>query len=161
MNDVFDEDLIRELGLDPEDVNGPGEVVKNKKPLPPKDPVPAAQESQEPPAPAAQADAPVKKPAAPAPEVKESKARPEPEPEDLSGYAKGLSQDLPVHLAAVVAKKSLKLKDILGVRSGEIMEFDKLPQDPIDLVANGKLIAKAELVVVDGKLGAKVIKLVK
>lgn len=154
MGDMFDEDLIRELGLDPAELQPSG--VK-----------PAAAQPQKPPVPPTKAPVkPETKAAAPNPEnkaaaapVKTTEAKvPAQSTED---YGNALSQDIPVQLAAVVAKKSLKIRDILDLQLGEIIDFKKSTQDPIDLVANGKLIAKAELVVIDGRLGARIVKLVK
>ena len=166
-DDVFDEDLIKELGLDPEDVNGP--KLNKKKRVKPAEPAPAPQddlgddfddefnlEDEDQPAP------PVKKkrrePAAPPPEVDQTQV--EVPQEDLSTQAREGSQDIPVHLAAVVGKKSVKLNDVLNMQVGDFLSFKKNPTDPIDLVANGKLIAKGELVLIDGKVGLRIVKLV-
>ncbi len=63
--------------------------------------------------------------------------------------------------SAVLSKKSLKLQSILDFKPGDVVEFKKLPHDLLDLVANGKLVAKAELVLIDGQLGARIVKLIK
>lgn len=67
-----------------------------------------------------------------------------------------LAQDMPVQLVAVLAKRTMSLRDLLSIRQGEVLEFKKLPQESIDLVANGKLIAKGELVLVDGKIALQI-----
>jgi len=162
MNDVFDEELIKELGLDPEDIHGPKER-NAKRPIRPaaKTPVKVPAKATQPPE-----KKPVQ-PQAPEPQAPEPKAPAAPQPakpkvpETLEDQATRISQDIPVHLAAVLAKKSVKLKDILELKTGEVLEFKKLPQEPLDLVANGKLIAKAELVLIDGKIGARIVKLIK
>ncbi|HLD44936.1 MAG TPA: FliM/FliN family flagellar motor switch protein, partial [bacterium] len=69
--------------------------------------------------------------------------------------------EIPVQMAAVLAKKTMRLSEILTLNVGEVLEFKKQPNEPLDLVANGKLVAKAELVVVDGKLGVRIVKLVR
>lgn len=176
MNDVFDEDLMRELGLDPAEI----EAVK----------VPQAKKAPPPtPRPAAAAPAVASRPAAPAPKPPVRAPQPapvlEPEddetppspgaktplpqpartaprpPEDIAAYGEKMTQSLPVHLAAVVAKKSLALKDVIEMRLGEVIDFKKPMGEPIDLVVNGKLVAKAELVLVDGRIGARIVKLVR
>jgi flagellar motor switch protein FliN len=162
MNDVFDEDLIKELGLDPSDFKNPG---AEGAPAPKKKPVtkpvakPAAKAEGVPPKPAAKpvAAKPKAEPApAPAPAPKVDTA-----PDDLSDHGKNLTQNIPVQLVAVLAKKAMKLKDVIQMKTGEVLEFRKMPEEPIDLVANGKLVAKADLVLVDGKVGARIVKLVK
>jgi len=157
MNDVFDEELIKELGLDPEDLTKEKPNLK-KRPLSArsKPPVKAA---AKPPIPK---EKPQEKPIEKIPEEKAAvESVKESQPETMEDQAARVSKDIPVHLAAVIAKKSIKLKDILELKTGEVLDFKKLPQDPLDLVANGKLIAKAELVLIDGKLGARIIKLIK
>ncbi|MBF0104894.1 MAG: FliM/FliN family flagellar motor switch protein [Deltaproteobacteria bacterium] len=176
--DVFDEDLVRELGLDPADLQGPtvkkerrhassaaraslDDIAKpaaeagsiqpptvqapQPKPVPPKPPLPKMPPPK-PPIPQQRAD------------LSQPKKE-EPAPDDE--YAIEMSKDIPVQLVAVIAKKSARLKDLLDLKRGEVVEFKKLAADPIDLVANGKLVAKAELVLVDGRVGARVVKLVK
>ena len=83
------------------------------------------------------------------------------EPEDLRHYGHQPSGEVPVHLAAVIGKKTITLRDVMELKMGEVLDFKKQPQDPIDLVANGKLVAKAELVMIDGRVGARIIKLIK
>lgn len=154
MGDMFDEDLIRELGLDPAE-------------LQPTDSKPAAQLPKTA-KPETKGTAPTPRTAPPVTPNPENKvaapaktAETKVPEQSMEDYGNVLSQDIPVQLAAVVAKKSLKVRDILDMQLGEIIDFKKSTQEPIDLVANGKLIAKAELVVIEGRLGARIVKLVK
>jgi flagellar motor switch protein FliN/FliY len=168
-NDVFDEDLMRELGLDPED------IANVKVPPPPqKKSVPPAPQPQSQTQPRSDAK-PVARPPAPKPPQEPSltdKTQAEPVsqppqsprpavPADPRGHAERIVQGIPVHLAAVVAKKSIPLREAVELSVGEVVDFKKSPEEPIDLVANGKLVAKAELVMIDGKIGARIVKLVR
>ncbi len=72
-----------------------------------------------------------------------------------------LAPDVPVQLTAMMGRKSATVKDLLDLKAGDIVEFDRKPADPLDIVVSGKVIAKAELVVVDGRLGVRVLKLFK
>lgn len=112
-------------------------------------------------APAAPSIPPISRASAAAVPLGAEAAAAHPEPADLSEHNLNVSQDIPVQLAVVLAKQALKLQDILALKIGDVMDFKKAPQDPIDLVANGKLVAKAELVMVDGKMGVRILKLVK
>lgn len=179
--DVFDEDLVRELGLDPEDLNGPKLNKKRREgepAAPAAAPTPAATPQSKPSAPSPQARPIPPKPAAPQqatkPQAKPAGA-PIPPPsakplppapqvnaeEQIEEQALRVSRDVPVQLAAVLAKKSLKLQNILEYKLGDVIDFKKQPHDLLDLVANGKLIAKAELVMIDGSVGARIVKLIK
>jgi flagellar motor switch protein FliN len=70
-----------------------------------------------------------------------------------------LTSDIPVQIVAVLGKKSVTVKDIVSLRMGEVVELNRLPNEAIDLVANGKLIAKGELVDIDGRLGLRILKI--
>lgn len=71
------------------------------------------------------------------------------------------SEDVPVRLVAVLGKKNVVLKDLLKFKVGQTIDLERAPNEFVDLEANGKLVAKGELVEIDGKLGVRVIKIVK
>lgn len=160
MSDVIDDELMKELGLDDDDLK----VIENKKTTPRVSPSATAQTSvghktesgmesfkKSPPS--------VSVPVPPSPQITQPKAKPE--TPSFAEQTASLSKDLPVQLAVVLAKKSLSLGQVLEMRVGEVMELSRQPSDPIDLVANGKLVAKAELVMVDGQVGVRILKLMK
>src|SRR5262245_39993836 len=70
-----------------------------------------------------------------------------------------LTADIPVQIVAVLGKKSVTVKDVVSLRMGQVVELHRLPNEAIDLVANGKLIAKGELVEIDGRLGVRILKI--
>jgi flagellar motor switch protein FliN/FliY len=69
----------------------------------------------------------------------------------------GLLLDVGVEVAAVVGVRELKLEQVLAIHPGAIIDLDKHAGEPIELYVNGKPIALAEIVVVDGRLGARVV----
>ncbi len=69
-----------------------------------------------------------------------------------------MASDVPVQLVAVLAKQTITVKDLVQMKMGQVVEFNRYPNEAIDLVANGRLMAKGELVEVDGKLGLRIIK---
>lgn len=69
----------------------------------------------------------------------------------------GLLLDVGVEVAAVVGTRELKLEQVMGIQPGTIIDLDKHAGSPIELYVNGKPIALAEIVVVDGRLGARVV----
>lgn len=71
----------------------------------------------------------------------------------------GLTADVPVQLVAVLGKKAISIKEILSLKKGQVLELNRFPNEAVDLVANGKLMAKGELVEIDGKLGVRIIKI--
>lgn len=72
-----------------------------------------------------------------------------------------LAPDVAVQVTAMIGRKSTTVKDLLDLKMGDVVEFDRKPMDPLDIVVAGQVIAKAELVVVDGRLGVRVLKLFK
>lgn len=85
-----------------------------------------------------------------------------PLPRQMSSVDKkvvNLTSDIPVQIVAVLGKKSVTVKDIISMRMGQVIELNRLPNEAIDLVANGKLVAKGELVEVDGRLGIRILKI--
>lgn len=146
-NDVLDDDLMKELGLDPnemQEVKIKQDKVDKQKPVAPPPPAPSktAKASTQPP---------------PAPKTTQA-VIPD---EDLKTYGQKMAQEIPVNLAAVIGKRTLSLKNVIEFQVGDVIDFKKEPQDLIDLVANGKLVAKAELVLVEGRVGARIIKLIR
>ncbi len=71
----------------------------------------------------------------------------------------GLTADVPVQVVAVLGKKVTTIKEIISLKKGQVLELNRFPNEAIDLVANGRLIAKGELVEIDGKLGVRIIKI--
>jgi flagellar motor switch protein FliN/FliY len=55
--------------------------------------------------------------------------------------------------------KRMLLRDILDLCSGTVVELDQQLQDPVDLLLDGKVIARGEVVVVDGNYGLRVTQL--
>jgi len=73
----------------------------------------------------------------------------------------GLAPDVPVSLVAVIGKTSTSVGDLLKLRQGHVVELGRPPGETVDVVANGRLIARGELVDIDGQLGVRILKMVK
>lgn len=82
-------------------------------------------------------------------------------PEFEASDARGLQsidliQDVPLEVTVQLGKTRMKIKDILELGEGAIVELDKLAGEPVDLLVNGKLIAIGEVVVIDENFGFRV-----
>ncbi len=64
--------------------------------------------------------------------------------------------DVPMTLTVELGRTRQLVKDILGLGEGSIIELDKLAGEPVDLLVNGKLIAKGEVVVIDENFGVRI-----
>lgn len=69
--------------------------------------------------------------------------------------------DVPVKVSAVLGKKRMIVADLLALGAGAIIELDRRVGEPIDLYINDTLIARGELVMVDGVLGVTMTEIVR
>jgi flagellar motor switch protein FliN/FliY len=68
----------------------------------------------------------------------------------------GLIMDVPLQVTVELGNTRMKIKEILELGLGSIIELDKLAGDPVDIYVNGKMIAKGEVVVIDENFGIKI-----
>lgn len=64
--------------------------------------------------------------------------------------------DIPMKVVVELGKTVLKIKDILELGPGSIIELDKLSGEPVDILVNGRQIAKGEVVVIDENFGIRI-----
>ena len=68
----------------------------------------------------------------------------------------GLILDVPLQVTVELGSTRMKIKDILELGLGSIIELDKLAGEPVDIYVNSKLIAKGEVVVIDENFGIRI-----
>ncbi|MDF2986644.1 MAG: flagellar motor switch protein FliN [Eubacterium sp.] len=68
----------------------------------------------------------------------------------------GLIMDLPLQVTVELGRTQKLIRDILEFGSGSIIELDKLAGEPVDILVNGKPIAKGEVVVIDESFGVRI-----
>lgn len=68
----------------------------------------------------------------------------------------GLLMDVTMNMTVELGRATMTIRDILGLGEGSIIELQKLAGEPVDLLVNGKLIAKGEVVVIDENFGVRV-----
>lgn len=64
--------------------------------------------------------------------------------------------DVPLEVTVELGKTSKRIKEILEFSPGTIIELDKLAGEPIDILVNGKYVAKGEVVVIDENFAIRV-----
>lgn len=69
--------------------------------------------------------------------------------------------DVPVKISAVLGKRRMSVTDLMALDAGAIIELDRRVGEPIDLYINDTLIARGELVLVDGVLGVTMTEIVR
>ncbi len=68
--------------------------------------------------------------------------------------------DVPMHITVELGRTTRMIREVLNLGTGSIIELDKLAGEPVDLLVNGKLIAKGEVVVIDESFGVRVTEIV-
>jgi flagellar motor switch protein FliN/FliY len=68
--------------------------------------------------------------------------------------------DINLQVTVELGRTRMKIAEILALRNGSVIELDRLAGEPADILVNGTLIAKGEVVVVDEKFGVRVIEVV-
>lgn len=74
--------------------------------------------------------------------------------QDLSFFGK-----IPVNVTLEVASTEIPLKDLMEVDTSSVIMLDKLAGEPLDVKVNGALFAKAEVVVMNGNYGLRILEL--
>lgn len=64
--------------------------------------------------------------------------------------------DVPLQVTVELGRTNKLIKDILEFSQGSIIELDKLAGEPVDILVNGKAIAKGEVVVIDESFGVRI-----
>ena len=67
-----------------------------------------------------------------------------------------LIMDVPLEITVELGRTKKYIKDILEFSPGTILELDKLAGEPVDILVNGKYIAKGEVVVIDESFGVRI-----
>ena len=67
---------------------------------------------------------------------------------------------IPVKVTLEVASTEVALGELMKVEEGAVIELDKLAGEPLDVRVNGRLLAKGEVVVVNGKYGLRLVDVV-
>jgi flagellar motor switch protein FliN/FliY len=72
----------------------------------------------------------------------------------------GIIMDVPMQVTVELGRTRKLIRDILELTQGSVVELDKLAGEPVDILVNGKLIAKGEVVVIDENFGVRVSEIV-
>lgn len=68
----------------------------------------------------------------------------------------GIIMDVPLEVTVELGRTHKLIKEILEFGPGSIIELDKLAGEPVDILVNGKAIAKGEVVVIDESFGVRI-----
>ena len=69
-------------------------------------------------------------------------------------------RDVPVDLAVEIGRTSMTIGETLALGPGSIVTLNRLAGEPVDLLVNGKPIARGEVVVIDEEFGLRITEVV-
>jgi flagellar motor switch protein FliN len=81
------------------------------------------------------------------------KKEPAPKPEQLNLQ---LVMDVELNVTLRFGQRQLSLREVLELTSGSVIELDRQVDEPVELLLEGKVIARGEAVVIDGNYGLRV-----
>lgn len=68
--------------------------------------------------------------------------------------------DIPLEVTVELGRRRMLLRDLLNLRKGSVLELEKEASEPFDILVNGQLVAKGEVVVQEEKLGIRILEIV-
>jgi len=71
-----------------------------------------------------------------------------------------LLMDVHMEMTVELGRTKKSIKEILGMGEGTVIELDKLAGEAVDVLVNGQLIAKGEVVVIDENFGVRVTEII-
>ncbi|MFZ5578729.1 MAG: flagellar motor switch protein FliN [Pseudomonadota bacterium] len=78
---------------------------------------------------------------------------------DQGGAAPGnqldLVMDIPVTLSVELGRTKIQIRELLQLAQGSVVDLDRLAGEPMDVLVNGFLIARGEVVLVNDKFGIR------
>jgi flagellar motor switch protein FliN/FliY len=68
--------------------------------------------------------------------------------------------DIPLDVTVELGRVRMLIKDVLELASGSIVELDRVAGEPVDMLVNGRLIAKGEVVVIEDNFGIRITEII-
>ncbi|NPC87291.1 YscQ/HrcQ family type III secretion apparatus protein, partial [Pyxidicoccus fallax] len=79
--------------------------------------------------------------------------------DDMGKDGSDLLGDVPLQIAVELARVPVTAQQVVGMRAGQVLELNRGPGEPVELSVNGKVVARGELVEIEGQLGVRIITL--
>lgn len=64
--------------------------------------------------------------------------------------------DIPLEISVELGRVKMLVKDVVELGTGSIVEIDKAEGEPVDVLVNGRLVARGEVVVIDDNFGVRI-----
>lgn len=97
-------------------------------------------------------------PPSPAPRVQTAQFAPFGQPSAPAGGGQNIDliRDVPLRITVELGRTSMTVREVLGLAAGSVIELDRLAGEPVDILANDRVIAHGEVVVVDENFGVRI-----
>src|SRR6185436_546218 len=66
-----------------------------------------------------------------------------------------LLMDIPLEISVELGRVKMLVKDVVELGTGSIVEIDKAAGEPVDVMVNGRLVARGEVVVIEDNFGVR------
>ncbi len=80
--------------------------------------------------------------------------------EPLMPRGMNMIMDIPLDVTVELGRVRMLIKDVLELSMGSIVELDRVAGEPVDLLVNGRLVAKGEVVVIEDNFGIRITEIV-
>jgi flagellar motor switch protein FliN/FliY len=79
----------------------------------------------------------------------------EPQAEQAAARNLDLLLDIPLDVTVELGATRLPLRELLALAAGSVVELGRLANEPLDVLVNGRLVARGEAVMVNEKFGVR------
>lgn len=84
-------------------------------------------------------------------------------PDEASSRAQinpDLLQSIQVNLSVEVGRATIKIRDLLRLTQGSVVELDRVAGSPVDLLVNNTIVAQGEIVLVNERYGVRLTRVI-
>ena len=84
------------------------------------------------------------------------------EPENVTNAELNLDSllDVPIDISVEIGRTKMTIGELLSLSKGSIVELKRTAGEAVDIYVNGKLLGKGEVIVVNERLGVRVVKII-
>jgi len=68
--------------------------------------------------------------------------------------------DIPITLSMELGRTRLSIRELLALSQGNVVRLDRPAGEPLDILVNGCLVARGEVVVVNDRFGVRIVEIV-
>jgi len=78
------------------------------------------------------------------------------ENDDAIYHSSKFIEDVPLLIIAEIGRTQISMQKVLNLKKGNLVEFNKIVGEPMDVVVGGRLMARGEIVVVNERYGVRI-----